>query len=110
MLTSFVTGTYAGINYDYEYDDQKRLIKETYGDFEDFKTVGYTYDKDGMLVERVRNLRVVMAGENESDLHYRTTYRYTYDKDGKLSGMTAETVDTDHDSRVLRESVLTVIK
>lgn len=110
LLTSFVTGTYAGISYDYQYDAQKRLVGEKYRNFDVFKEVRYVYDENGRLIERVRDFKQILAGPEDTDLQYETTYRFTYDADGKLSGMTATTVDKTEAARTARESVLTLCR
>ncbi|MBQ6661901.1 MAG: hypothetical protein IJM57_10890 [Lachnospiraceae bacterium] len=78
------------ISAEYEYDSEKRLVKEVYFDGYYSKIIVFTYDNSGNLIERVRTSE--STNPNAIDVNDKTlevtTYRYTYDKTGKLTGMT----------------------
>ncbi|MBO4626515.1 MAG: hypothetical protein J5645_00870 [Lachnospiraceae bacterium] len=91
----------------YRYDENGRLVHESYFNFDVTKEISYTYDKDGNLISRERIFQQGDTGFGELDTT--TTYRYEYDKiTGRLSSMTEETVSNNKPS-ASRKSTLKAV-
>ena len=106
-LTAYEHIEGSGLYAYYSYDGKKRLVRETYDNFDEHKVIEYKYDKEGFLTERVKHFTLSDTGSGEIDTT--TTYRYTYNPDGTLNSMTAETVANDRNAAHECKTVLTAL-
>lgn len=90
---------------DYRYDENGRLVHESYFNFDVTKEISYTYDKDGNLISRERIFQQGDTGYGEIDTT--TTSRYLHDTiTGRLSSMTEETVSNNTNHSAARKTTL----